>query len=296
MTAASSSPVPGAGADDTPGAGSPAPQRAFAAMGEPTRYRILEVLAESASTVGGVADAIGALQPQTTKHLQALEAAGLIRVHKLGRRRVASLDRPAFAALAAHLGGWAQPDPDADALQAYEQAIAREAGEPGRSRVVSLRAVVAAPAEAVWRAWTDPRIAGRWWAPPHFDVHELVLGAEEGSPIRFALGEPGGAVYRSAGRVLEADRGRRLVFALAPVDEDGEALFDAVHTVELTGTDAETVVALRIEATGVREGAAEAIAGLEPGWTQLLEALTAYLDGGSEDGSGGDVSSDPPVA
>jgi len=280
MTTGASSPGPDAQLADDSGGGSPDPQRAFAAMGEPTRYRILEVLAQSASTVGGVAEAIGALQPQTTKHLQALEAAGLIRVHKLGRRRVASLDRSAFAALAAHLGGWAGPDPDADALHAYEQAIAREVGDPGRSRIVSLRAVVAAPAEAVWRAWTDPRIAGRWWAPPHFEVRELSLAAEEGSPIRFALGEPGGAVYRSAGRVLEVDHGRRLVFALAPVDEAGEALFDAVHTVELTGTDAETIVALRIDATGIREGAAEAVAGLEPGWTQLLGALTAYFNAG----------------
>lgn len=272
------------GHDGAPSA-APDPQRAFAAMGEPTRYRILEVLAQSASTVGSVAEAIGALQPQTTKHLQALEAAGLITVHKLGRRRVASLDRRAFAALAAHLGGWTGADPDADALAAYERAIAGEAADPGRSRVVALRTRVPAPAEAVWQAWTDPQLACRWWAPPHFEVRELALAAEPGAPIRFALGEAGGAVYRSVGRVLEADPGRRLQFALAPVDEAGEALFDAVHTVELNGTGAETTVDLRIEATGVREGAAEAIAGLEPGWTQLLASLAALFAAGSVDGA-----------
>jgi uncharacterized protein YndB with AHSA1/START domain len=251
-------------------------------MGEPTRYRILEVLAQDASTVGGVAEAIGALQPQTTKHLQALEAAGLITVHKLGRRRVARLDRAAFAALSAHLGTWARAHSDDDALAAYEQAIAREDADPDRARTLTLRAEVPASVDAVWQAWTDPHQAARWWAPSHFEVRELAIAPESGVPIRFALGEPGGATYRSQGRVLEVEPARRLVFTLAPLDEAGEAHFDAVHTVELDGDDAVTTVALRIEVDGIRPGAAAALAGLEPGWTQLLSGLTALFAGGSE--------------
>ena len=293
-------PAGGAGAGPDPAlaadrrGGDPDPQRAFAAMGEPTRYRILEVLAQNASTVGGVAEAIGALQPQTTKHLQALEAAGLITVHKLGRRRVAQLDRAAFAALSAHLGAWSRHDADDDALAAYAQGIAREDADPGRARTLSLRTGVPASADAVWRAWTDPRQAARWWAPSHFEVRELEIAPESGAPIRFALGEPGGATYRSEGRVLEVEPGRRLVFALAPLDEAGQALFDAVYTVELDGQEAGgaaesgsgiagTAVALRIDVDGVRAGAAEAVAGLEPGWTQLLSGLTALFAGGSAD-------------
>ncbi|OZB85677.1 SRPBCC domain-containing protein [Microbacterium sp. 13-71-7] len=256
------------------------PRRAFAAMGEPTRFRILEVLAASASTVGGVAEAIGALQPQTTKHLQALEAAGLVTIHRLGRRRVVGLDRSAFASLASWLGEWAQPDGDDDALQAYGQAIAREGKAPG-ARAFALRAEVAAPADAVWRAWTDPALAARWWAPPHFDVRELSIAPDVGAAIRFVLGEPGGATYRSEGRVIGADPGRRLVFALAPIGETGVALFDAVHTVELRADGDATVVALRIEVDHVTPGATEAIAGLEQGWTQLLQGLSALSGDGS---------------
>ncbi|MFD6700073.1 MULTISPECIES: SRPBCC domain-containing protein [unclassified Microbacterium] len=281
---AASSPGAGAPSDEAPGAGSRDPQRAFAAMGEPTRYRILEVLAGSPATVGGVAEAIGALQPQTTKHLQALEGAGLITIHRLGRRRVASLNRSSFTMLAAHLGEWAQTGADDDALQTYEQAIASEQADPGQDRSMSLGAVIPGPVDAVWRAWTDARIASRWWAPPHFEVRELAIAPEPGAPIRFALGEPGGATYRSEGRVLDADPGRRLVFALAPVDPTGAPMFDAVHTVSLSGDDAATTVELRIEATGVRPGAVEAIAGLEPGWTQLLAALAGLFADGSGDG------------
>lgn len=282
-SAGSATPLtPHAAPDRGPGGGSD-PQRAFAAMGEPTRYRILEVLAASPATVGGVAEAIGALQPQTTKHLQALEAAGLITIHRLGRRRVASLNRSSFAMLAAHLGGWAQTGPDDDALQAYDQAIVQTQADPGQDRSVTLRAAIHGPVDAVWRAWTDPQIAARWWAPPLFDVRELAIAPEPGAPIRFTLGEPGGAIYRSEGSVLETDPGRSLVFALAPVDETGAPMFDAVHTVSFSGDDAATTVELHIEATAVQPGAVAAVAGLEPGWTQLLAALAAHFGAGSVD-------------
>ncbi|GAA4488512.1 SRPBCC domain-containing protein [Microbacterium panaciterrae] len=254
-------------------------QRAFAALGEPTRFRVVEVLAESARTVGGVADAIGALQPQTTKHLQALEVAGLIVVHKLGRRRVARLDRAAFALLSAWLGAWAQEDPDDVVLGSYEHAIAEAEADPARPRALSLSVRIDAPIDAVWRAWTDPQLAARWWVPRHFEVRGLEIGPNPGAPVRVALAEPGGAIYRSEGRVLDVDPGRRLAFALAPLDEAGEALFDAVHTVELREEGAATVVELRIEAEGARPGVAEALAGLEPGWSQLLDNLAALLGG-----------------
>lgn len=257
--------------------GYPDPQRAFATIGEPTRFRILEMLAAEARTVSGVAEAIGALQPQTTKHLQTLEAAGLITIHKLGRRRVASLDRSAFASLSRWLLGWAQPSGDDEALRAYGRAIGQEDSAPAGARVISLRTEVRAPVGTVWRAWTDPGAAARWWAPPHFHVRELSIGPQANAPIRLALDEPGSVTYLSEGRVIEADPGRRLVFALAPVDETGEALFDAVHAVELRAQGDVTVVDLRIEVDGVRSGASEAVAGLEPGWTQLLRALSALF-------------------
>ncbi len=252
------------------------PQRAFAAMGEPTRFRILAVLAESPRTVGGVAEAIGALQPQTTKHLQALAAAGLIRVHQLGRRRVARLDRAAFADLSRRLGEWAQADPDDEVLESYERAIAAEGARPAGSRALSFRRRFAAPVDALWRAWTDPAVAARWWAPRHFEVAEFDVAPVAGAPIRVVLAEPGGATYRSQGAVVEAEPTHRLVFELAPLDEAGEPLFRAVHTVTFAA-GATSALELRIDVTGTRPEAVAALAGLEPGWTQLLERLAGVF-------------------
>lgn len=252
-------------------------QTMLAAVAEPTRFRIVQLLATRACTVGEVAAGIGALQPQTTKHLQTLETAGIVRIHKLGRRRVARLDRDALSALAAHFGALARPDADDAALDAYEAAVrAEESRGPDGSRSLTFTRTLPASATAVWDAWVDPERAARWWAPRHFQVDAFEIAPRAGAPVRLALREAG-AVYESAGHVEEVEAGRRLVFSLAPVDADGVPLFAARHTLTLD-RDAPTVLTLRIDVSEMRPEAAPAVAGLEPGWKQLLDALEAVLE------------------
>src|SRR4051812_6955693 len=109
-------------------------QKALAAMAEPTRFRILKLLAESPRTVGEVADAVGSLQPQTTKHLQALSAAGLIIVHRLARRRVVALRRERFDELGHWFAELAVAHPSEATLEAYQAAIATEKERPDDQR------------------------------------------------------------------------------------------------------------------------------------------------------------------
>ena len=100
-------------------------QHALAVIAEPTRFRIVGLLAEAPRTVGDVAATLGALQPQTTKHLQALEAAGIVRIHRLGRRRVASLDREALRLLGVWFGALAVNASDDEVLERYEGVVTR---------------------------------------------------------------------------------------------------------------------------------------------------------------------------
>lgn len=253
-------------------------QRAISAVGEPTRFRIVDLLATRAHTVGEIATALGALQPQTTKHIQALEAAGVVTVHRLGRRRVARLNRETLAGLAHYLGALAEPQPDDAMLDDYSRAIAREearrSSEPG-DRILEFERSYPVDAEDLWAAWTEPALAAAWWAPRHFAVTAFEFAPRAGTPIRIALREADGAEYESAGCVEEAGSGR-LVFSLAPVDAEHQPLFQARHTLTIAGAGPVTMT-LRIEVSDVRPDAAPAIAGLEPGWQQLLDNLEATL-------------------
>jgi len=250
-------------------------QQALAAMGEPTRFRILSLLADGPRTVGEVAAGIGALQPQTTKHLQLLESVGIVSVERLGRRRLVRLDRDGFRELAGWLGGLAAATPDDDALRRYATAF-RSAGST--ADILLARTLAAAP-DAVWRAWTDAREAARWWAPRHFEVVRCAVSPHAGAPVGLVLREGDGAEYTSAGMVRSVDPGRRIVFDLSPVDPRGRPYFEVVVDATLEPAGDGVMLRVRVTAEGADAEAAPMLAGLEPGWSQQLDRLEELLAG-----------------
>lgn len=257
-------------------------QQVLVAIAEPQRYRIVSLLAEGPRTVGEIASALSALQPQTTKHLQTLESAGVIALHRLGRRRLASLERETLRSLAEHLGELAKPGPDDDLLRDYAAAVRRETHRAGTgaggARTLQLRRHLnAGPAEA-WTAWIEPGVASRWWAPDHFVVSEFTMPPVPGAEVRMSLREGDGAEYDSAGRMLTAEPGMLLEFELAPLGPDGSPLFSAVYRAEFaSATDNTTDLLLTIGVDDTSPDAASALGGLEIGWGQLLENLAALL-------------------
>lgn len=76
----------------------------FHALGEPTRMRIVELLAEGSMTVGDIADSLGIRQPQASKHLRVLLEAGLVEVEAEANRRNYKLRMEPFQGMDAWLG------------------------------------------------------------------------------------------------------------------------------------------------------------------------------------------------
>lgn len=248
-------------------------QQALAAIGEPTRFRILSLLAAGPRTVGEVAAAIGALQPQTTKHLQLLETVGVVSIERLGRRRLARVDRVAMRELADWLGGLAAATPDDDALRQYAAAV-RAAG--ATADILLERTFVASP-DVVWRAWTDAGEAARWWAPRHFSVVRCAIAPIPGAAVELVLREGDGAEYASAGVVRSVEPRRRIVFDVSPVDPSGRPYFEVVVDAVLEPDGGGTALRVRITAEGADADASPMLAGLEPGWSQQLDRLEELL-------------------
>jgi DNA-binding transcriptional ArsR family regulator len=72
---------------------------AVAALADPTRRHILELLAEEELTAGEVADEFPTSRPGVSRHLRVLREQGLVRMRPEGRRRVYSLDPEPLAEL-----------------------------------------------------------------------------------------------------------------------------------------------------------------------------------------------------
>jgi DNA-binding transcriptional ArsR family regulator len=66
--------------------------RVFAALGDPTRRRIVERLARGSLTVGEIASGFSMSAPAVSKHLKILERSGLLRRKVLGRVHTCRLE------------------------------------------------------------------------------------------------------------------------------------------------------------------------------------------------------------
>jgi uncharacterized protein YndB with AHSA1/START domain len=252
----------------------------LAALAEPNRLRIVELLYRAPRPVGEIAAELDLRQPQVTKHLQTLERAGLVRVYALGQRRIYTLLPQRLAELGRWAAGLARTHPSEQALVRYRDAIAAETdrlASDRTARTVRIRRTVAAPAAAVWAAWTDAAQVRRWWSPQHFSVADCVVDAVPGGELVIVLAEGDGTRHPARGRFVDVHPPDRLAFELAPVDAGGEPLFRARHTVRLERAGERTVVHFRVHAADPRADAAPALAGLRIGWEQTLDKLAALF-------------------
>jgi DNA-binding transcriptional ArsR family regulator len=78
----------------------------LAALGDPTRRRIFERLAERPRPVGELARELPVSRPAVSQHLKVLKDAGLVVDHAAGTRRVYRVDPEGLAALRDYLDGF----------------------------------------------------------------------------------------------------------------------------------------------------------------------------------------------
>jgi DNA-binding transcriptional ArsR family regulator len=78
----------------------------FSAIADPTRRRILELLAQRPEAVGELAARFDISRPAISKHLRVLGEAGLVRADAAGRRNIYALQPGAFGEVRAWLDGF----------------------------------------------------------------------------------------------------------------------------------------------------------------------------------------------
>jgi|SRR6516162_3389459 DNA-binding transcriptional ArsR family regulator len=77
--------------------------QAFAALADPTRRRIVELLAKGERSAGELGRRFAISQPAVSQHLRTLRDAGLVRVRQDAQRRIYSLDARGLAEIDAWL-------------------------------------------------------------------------------------------------------------------------------------------------------------------------------------------------
>ncbi|MFI0353413.1 metalloregulator ArsR/SmtB family transcription factor [Actinomadura sp. 9N407] len=259
------------------------------ALADPARWRLVSLLAERPRPVGVLAQLAGARQPQTTKHLQTLERAGVVTSQRTGQRRIYALRPGPLRDLAAELNRLAdQGGAPRETYDRYGRSMDLErlaAQEPGWADGRSfrfLRSLTGRP-ELVWRHLTETSLLARWWTPDDLRVSELVFEARPGARIvqeyRDVEDTDGSdqVAGRAEGVVEDVRPGERLAYRLSPLGPDGGPAFTAHVDLTLRPGDAGTELDVHLRLTDSTVESADFIAGIEIGFGQSLDRLAATI-------------------
>jgi uncharacterized protein YndB with AHSA1/START domain len=148
---------------------------------------------------------------------------------------------------------------------------------PTAGQELVITRVFDAPRELVFKVWTDPKHVAQWWGPHGFTNPFCELDVRSGGAIRIHMRGPDGRVYPMTGVYQEIVEPERLVFTSAPIDEEGNPLFEVLHTVTFAEQGGKTTLTMQARVVKMTAKAAPYLAGMEAGWTQSLERLEAHL-------------------
>jgi len=101
----------------------------FAALAEPNRMQMVELLRNGPLTVGEIAERVGIRQPQASKHLRVLSEAGLVEVQADANRRIYKLRPEPFREMEVWLEGYRRSwEERFDRLDEYLKELQSESG------------------------------------------------------------------------------------------------------------------------------------------------------------------------
>jgi uncharacterized protein YndB with AHSA1/START domain/DNA-binding transcriptional ArsR family regulator len=264
----------------------------LAALADPARWRLVTLLAERPRPVGVLAQLAGARQPQTTKHLQTLERAGIVASQRSGQRRIYSLRSAPLRDLAAALSGLADTaelDGGArETLDRYERSVraerlAAQGAGWADDRTFRFHRELPVRPDEVWPHLTEPALLAQWWSPDDLRVSDLVFEARPGGRIVLEYRDiedvegTDVVVGRAEGVVEHVQPGRRLAYRSSPTLPDGGAAFTAHVDLRLQPTRDGTALDVEFGVSESTVDSADFVAGIELGFGQSLDKLTASL-------------------
>ena len=130
-----------------------------------------------------------------------------------------------------------------------------------------------APADVVWRVFTDPELIKRWWAGRQGTVTSVEIDPRPGGTYRYVMTPTEGGEVAFHGEFREVEPGRRLVhtevFEGMPDSESGATL----NTYTFTERDGVTVLELVTRAPSKEVRDAIVASGMEVGMQEAYDVL-----------------------
>ena len=247
--------------------------RTFAALVDPTRRAILARLErENSTSVKELARPFAIKLPAVMKHLDVLDAAGLITRSKAGRTVTVRLSpepmREAMDWLRRYERFWSA---SLDRLAAYVESKEAEMQEGSMTSLTLVRRIRARPS-IVFDALTTPEGIACWWGPDDGPVLLAETDPRVGGRYRVRFRMLDGSEHESSGEYLEVVRPERLAMSWrwAGGEEDpGESLVEIRLRAIAEGTEL-TFTHSRLRDEETRRSH-------EEGWNGALDKLERHF-------------------
>jgi uncharacterized protein YndB with AHSA1/START domain len=136
-----------------------------------------------------------------------------------------------------------------------------------------------APRELVWKAWTEPKRLAQWFGPKGFTNPVCEADPRPGGVLRITMQAPDGTQYPMTAIYDEVVPLERLVWNTS-VEHPGNVSFEIRQVTTFVERNGKTEVTLQAFVTRATPEAADALGGMEQGWSMSLDKLDALLSRG----------------
>jgi uncharacterized protein YndB with AHSA1/START domain len=144
-----------------------------------------------------------------------------------------------------------------------------------------IKRLIDAPRERVFKAWIDPEQFAKWWGPHTFTAPKVKLDVRPGGKIDVDMQGPPGSPFEKpfpmGGEFREISRYDRLVFTTTSPDGKGGVAHENLNEVTFADKNGKTELVLKVTVLRTTPEFAQALKGMEQGWTQSLEKLDAMV-------------------
>jgi uncharacterized protein YndB with AHSA1/START domain len=147
---------------------------------------------------------------------------------------------------------------------------------PASDRELILTRLIDAPREAVFRAWTDPRLLTQWFAPLPWTTPAAELDVRPGGACLVIMRDPEGHEFPNRGVYLEVVPNERLVFTDAYTkawEPSGKPFMTVILTFEDEG--GRTRYTARVRHWTVEDLETHEKMGFHEGWGRCTDQLAA---------------------
>jgi len=148
-----------------------------------------------------------------------------------------------------------------------------------QNRELTFTRIVDAPRELVFKAWTKPELLAQWWGPRGFTNPICEADARVNGKIHIDMTGSDGTVFPMNGTFREIVPSEKLVFTTdaGMYDENGEPTLQNINTVTFEEFKGITKIVVHVVVVKAAPQMAEALSGMEQGWSESLYKLADTL-------------------